>query len=52
MKFNLNDLFNRSEDNKFPFFSHFFVTPAGAYIILGLLIGFANIINRKKVVTK
>lgn len=52
LKFNLNDLFQRTEDNQFSFFTNFFMTPTSAYIVLGLLIGFANIINRKKAVTK
>ncbi|MGD9604540.1 MAG: electron transport complex subunit RsxE [Bacilli bacterium] len=52
LKFNLNDLFNRTSDNKFSFFTNFFMTPTSAYLVLGLLIGFANIINRKKAVTK
>ena len=52
LKFNLNDLFQRTDDNQFSFFTNFFMTPTSAYIVLGLLIGFANIINRKKAVTK
>jgi electron transport complex protein RnfE len=53
LQININDLFNRVEGNEFRFFTNFFMTPTSGFIVLGLLIGFANIINsRKKAVTK
>jgi electron transport complex protein RnfE len=48
--FNINDLFNRTADNRFTFFTSFFTTPPAAFILLGCIIGIANIINRKKAV--
>ncbi|MDD3107510.1 MAG: electron transport complex subunit RsxE [Bacilli bacterium] len=46
--FNINEIFNRPEGNEFKFFTNFFMTPTSAFIVLGFLIAFANIINNRK----